>query len=99
MCVERIGELCFVLYEENKIVVYIFIFQVFYAELHVQWLIQRPLLQFFPSLATLEWCARLEILVAILDIPKTKYRIFWNFLSRFYMHFEFSLIFQALKTP
>jgi len=40
-------EVCFVLYE-NKIVVNIYIFQVFYAELRVQWLMQRPLLQFFP---------------------------------------------------
>jgi len=33
MCVGQIGQFCFVLYEENKIVVNISIFQVFYAEL------------------------------------------------------------------
>ena len=97
MCVAQIGQFCFVLYEENKIVVNIFVFPVLYAELCIQWLIQRPLLQFFTSLAALEWCIRLEILVAILDIQKMRYQIFCNFLSHFCMHFDFSLIFQALS--
>ena len=44
-------------------------------------------------------CIRLEILVVILDVPKMQYHIFWNFLSHFCMYFDFSLMFQALKTP
>jgi len=28
-----------------------------------------------------------------------QHQIFWNFLSHFSMHFDFSFIFQALKTP
>jgi len=97
MCVGQIGQFCFVLYEENKIVVNIFIFQLFYAELRVQWLIQRPRLQFFPSLAALEWCIRLEILVAFFDIQKMRNQIFWNF-CHFCMHFDFNFIKIKIKT-
>jgi len=57
-------------------------------------------LQFFPSLAALEWCIWLEILVAILDIcTKNAILNFLTVFSHFCVHFDFSLIFQALKTP
>jgi len=37
--------------------------------------------------------------VAILDRQKMQYQIFCKFLIHFCMHFDFSPIFQALKTP
>jgi len=38
-------------------------------------------------------------LAAILDIQNMQYQIFRKFLSHFCTHFDFSLIFQALKPP